>query len=405
MRRRHRFSRLAPFVIAALALAGAVQGVAQAKVKSRPILAVGNSYDGTVNLIDARTLHRLGPPLNVIPDGDTPQDPAQASIYGAIINSRGEKNFAQEIAFSPDAKTLYVSRGYLGDVAAFSLRTRELLWRVQLPSLRADHLTLSPDGQNLFVTSLPGTKVIEVSTSTHQMVGSYDAGDYPHVLEFSPDGKYLYSGSLGNQLAPYGFDNGVHEIAVADPTTLQVVRTYQFDAGVRPFEFTPDGRRLVLQFSYFNGFKVLDLASGNIVRTVELPLRGPGRELAPQDYPNAAAHHGIAISGDTVCDAGTISNYAALVALKTGRVNRIVNVGQAPGEALTSLNGRYCYLTNRGPTALSRPRVTDGSGDSVSEVDYRTGSVRTVNVGVHPQSEATARVSDKTLRAGGFLKH
>jgi DNA-binding beta-propeller fold protein YncE len=405
VRRRHLLSRVAPVAIAALAVAGGFQGVAQAKVESRPILAVGNSYDGTVNLIDARTLHRLGPPLNVIPDGDTPRDPAQASIYDAIISSRGEENFAQEVAFSPDAKTLYVSRGYLGDVAAFSLTTRELLWRVQLPSLRADHLAVSPDGQNLFVTSLPGTKVLEVSTSTHQVVGSYDAGDYPHVLEFSPDEKYLYSGSLGNQLAPYGLDNGVHEIAVADPTTLQVVRTYQFDAGVRPFEFTTDGRRLVLQLSYFNGFKVLDLASGNIVRSVELPLRGPGTTLSPKDYPNAAAHHGIAISGNTVCDAGTISNYAALVSLKTGHVNKIVDVGQAPGEALTSLDGRYCYLTNRGPTALSRPRVTDGSGDSVSVVDYRTGHVRTVKVGVHPQSEATARVSDKTLRAGGFLTH
>jgi DNA-binding beta-propeller fold protein YncE len=264
---------------------------------------------------------------------------------------------------------------------------------------------VSPDGQSLFATSLPGTQVFKISTSTHEVVGSYDAGDYPHVLEFSPTGNYLYSGSLGNQLAPYGFDTGVHEIAVADPETLQVTRTYQFDAGVRPFEFTPDGRRLVLQLSYFNGFEVLDLASGRIVRTVELPLRGPGRGLAPQDYPNAAAHHGIAISGDTVCDAGTISNYAALVSLKTGRVNKIVNVGEAPGEALTSLDGRYCYLTNRGPTGLRRPRVTDGSGDSVSVVDYRSGHVRTVKVGAHPQSEATAMVSKKTLRAGGFVSH
>jgi DNA-binding beta-propeller fold protein YncE len=397
-------SRAARFAIAALALAGAFQGLAQAKVKSRPVLAVGNSYDGTVDLVDGRTLRRLGAPLNIIPDGATPQDPKQASVYDLILSSRGEKNFAQEVAFSPDARTLYVSRGYLGDVAAFSLATRKLLWRVQLPGLRADHLAVAPDGRSVFATSLPGTQVLKVSTRTHQVVGSYDAGDYPHVLEFSPNGKYLYSGSLGNQLAPYGQDHGVHEIAVADPKTLKVVRTYKFDAGVRPFEFTPDGRRLVLQLSYFNGFKVLNLASGKTVRTVELPLRGPGRSLAVENYPNAAAHHGIAISGDTVCDAGTISNYAALVSLNTGRVNKIVSVGQAPGEALTSLDGRHCYLTNRGPTALNRARVTDGSGDSLSVVDYRTGSVRTVKVGKHPQSEATAMVSDETLRAGAFLK-
>ena len=370
---------------------------------SRPVLAVGNSYDGTVDLIDARTLRRLGRPLNVIPDGSTPRDPKQAALYDTIIKSRGELNYAQEVAFSPDGNELYVSRGYLGDVAAFSLRTRKLLWRLQLPSLRADHLAVSPDGRRLFATSLPGTDVYAIDTSSHRIVGSYAAGDYPHVLEFSRDGRYVYSGSLGNQLAPFGQDNGVHEVAVADARTLRVVRTYRFDAGVRPFAFTPNGRRLVFQLSYFNGFEVLDLASGRVVRTVDLPLRGPARTLPVADYPNAAAHHGIAISGDTVCDAGTISNYAALVSLGTGRVKKIVGVGEAPGEALTSLDGRSCYVTDRGPTALSRPLVTDGSGDTVSVVDYRTGRVRTVQAGKHPQSEATAIVSDTTLRAGGFL--
>jgi DNA-binding beta-propeller fold protein YncE len=382
----------------------ASQGVAYGRVKSRPVLAVGNSYDGTVDLIDARSLRRLGAPLNIIPDGDTPRDPRQAAVYDAILASRGERNFAQEVAFSPNARRLYVSRGYLGDIAAFSLRTRRLLWRLQLPSLRADHLALSRDGRRLFVTSLPGTDVLAVDTRTHRIVGSYAAGDFPHVLELSPGGKRLYSGSLGNQLAPFGQDHGVHEIAVADVRTLKIVRTYRFDAGVRPFDFTPGGRRLVLQLSYFNGFEVLDLRSGNVVRSVRLPLRGPGLNLPVQDYPNAAAHHGIAVSGGTVCDAGTISNYAALVSLRTGRVRKIVDVGQAPGEALTSLDGRSCYLTNRGPTALDRPLITNGSADSVSVVDYRTGRVRTVKVGKHPQSEATAMVSDATLRAGGFLR-
>ena len=377
---------------------------ARAKAGSTPVLAVGNSYDGTVDFVNARTLRRMGAPLNVLPDGRTPQDPNQAKVYPALIALRGEYNYTQEVAFSPNGKTLYVSRGYLGDVAAFSVATRKLLWRVQLPGLRADHLAVSPSGGRIFVTSLPGTQVFAISTRTHAVVGSYYGGDFPHVLEFSPDGRYLFSASLGNQLAPYGQDHGVHQITVVNPITLKTVRTYAFDAGVRPFAFSSDGRKLVLQLSYFNGFEVLNLATGKIVRTVRLPVRGPGRNLMPKDYPNAAAHHGIAVSGNTVCDAGTISNYVALVTLSTGHVRRIIKVGQFPGEALTSLDGRSCYVSNRGPTGLNPPAVAPSKGDSVSVIDYRTGTVRTVRVGRHPQAETTAMIPDATLRAGGFLK-
>jgi DNA-binding beta-propeller fold protein YncE len=401
-------SRIHHAVTCALALVALAAGLsADAMAKrdpSTPVLAVGDSYDGTVDFIDARTFRRLGSPLNVIPDGRTPQDPKQASVYQTIIALRGEHNYTQEVEFSPDAKTLYVSRGYLGDVAAFSVATRKLLWRSQLPSLRADHLAVSPDGRHIFVTSLPGTKVFEISTRSHRIVGSYSAGTFPHVLEFSLDGRYLYSGSLGNQLAPFGQDHGVHEIVVVNPRTLKTLRTYKFDAGVRPFAFSADRRQLVLQLSYFSGFKVLNLATGNVDRTVTLPVRGPGLKLQPKDYPNAAAHHGIAVSGGTVCDAGTISNYAALVTLHTGHVQQIIKVGEAPGEALTSLDGRSCYVTNRGPTGIDPPAVPASICDSVSVVDYRTGRVRTVKVGRHPQAETTAMVPAAILRAGGFLR-
>jgi DNA-binding beta-propeller fold protein YncE len=372
---------------------------ARSQSGSTTVLAVGNSYDGTVDLIDAQTLRRLGRPLNVIPDGSTPRDPQQRAIYPLILARQGEVNYTQEVQFSPDGRTLYVSRGYLGDVAAFSLATHRLLWRLEVPGLRADHLAVSPSGRRLFVSVLPGTRVYAIDTRTHRYIGSYPAGTFPHVLEFSPNGRLLYSGSLGNQLAPYGQDNGIHQITVADPNRLKVIRTYRFDAGVRPFAFAAKNR-LVLQLSYFNGFEVLNLATGR-TRRVPLPLRGPGKTLAPKDYPNAAAAHGIAVSGNTVCAAETISNYVATVTLG-GRVRRTVSVGQAPAEALTSPGGKYCFVTSRGPTGLHVSHVTDG--DDVSVISYRTGKVvRRIGTGRHPQAEALGVVPDSTLHAGGFL--
>jgi DNA-binding beta-propeller fold protein YncE len=387
-------------------LAAAFPGAGVSKTRSRSsagshvVLAVANSYDGTVDLIDARTFRRLGRPLNVIPDGTTPRDPQQAAAYPLILARQGEVNYTQEADFSPDGKTLYVSRGYLGDVAAFSVATHKLLWRLEVPGLRADHLAVSPNGQRLFVSALPGTKVYAINTHSHRYSGSYEAGTFPHVLEFSPDGHFIYSGSLGDQLAPYGQDHGIHQITVADARTLKVARTYRFAAGVRPFAFA-SAKRLVVQLSYFSGFEVLNLATGQ-TRAVKLPLLGPGKTLARQNYPNAAADHGIAVSGNTVCAAGTISNYVATVSLR-GRIKRIVPVGQAPAEALTSPDREFCFVTSRGPTGMHVAHVTNG--DDVSVISYRTGKlVRRINVGRHPQAETLAVIPDATLRAGGFLK-
>src|SRR5205807_799880 len=100
-------------------LAVAFAALAAAPAAARPVIFVGNVADGTVTLLDADGFRVMGR-LNVIPDGNTPQDPLQAAAYPALVGAKGV-NYVQGIAVSPDGRTLYVSRGFLGDVAAFSI--------------------------------------------------------------------------------------------------------------------------------------------------------------------------------------------------------------------------------------------------------------------------------------------
>jgi DNA-binding beta-propeller fold protein YncE len=393
-------------VAASSAPAQAGTDAARAHPRRMAVVLVANSYDGTVDLLDARTFHRLGRPLNVIPDGATPRDPQKAALYPTVIASRGEVNYSQDVEISPSGRVLYVSRGYLGDVAAFSLRTRRILWRTDLPSIRADHARISPDGSRLFATALPGNKVYALDARSGRITGSFEAGDYPHELQFSPNGRLVYNGSLGNQLAPIGHDRGLHQLTVADARTLRVVRRYVFADGVRPFAITPDGRRAILQLSFLNGFVVLDLRTGRR-RVVELPLSPSAARLPLAEYPNRAAHHGIALSHDGrwVCDLGTISDYAALVPRPGYAPYTLIPVGMAPGEAETSLDGRSCLAVSRGPTGLDRPHVRGLNGDSLSVISYaRRREVRRVRVGRHPQDLDEGLIPRTVLRAGGFLR-
>ena len=362
-------------------------------VGSVPVVIVGNYRDGTVTVIDQRTLGVLGT-VNVTPDGKTPQDPAQAAVYPALVQSKGV-DYVQGLALSPDGRTLYVSRGYLGDVAAFDLASRRMLWRVEIAGVRADHVALSPDGTRLFVSALTKNEVQVIDTRTGQIIGSFSTGDWAHVLEFTPDGRYIVNGSLGNQLLPAGAPNNFW-LTFADPHTLKVERVLKFDAGVRPFTFSPDGRLAYVQFSYFNGFKVVDTSSGAVVHTVDLPVRGPAVGESPSSYPNQAAHHGITLSGDggTICDAATVSNYVALVARGSLSTQAIIPVGDQPAEAETSSDGRLCFVANRGPGA---------GGDTVSVISFaRRSEIARIHAGDGPMEMAVGSVPPSVLQKAGL---
>ena len=378
---------------ALLALSIATLALGAPGAGARPVVVVGNLRDGTVTVVDEHALKVLGT-IDVTPDGKTPQDPAQAAVYPLLVESKGV-NYVQGLALSPDGRTLYVSRGYLGDVAAFDIASHRLLWRLQVSGIRADHLALSPDGRRLLVSALTSNEVQVIDTATHSFVGSFPTGDWAHVLEFTPDGKSIVNGSLGNQLLPSGTPTN-DWLTFADPHTLQVQRVLKFDAGVRPFMFSLNGSLAYVQFSFFNGFKVIDTSTGQVLHTVNLPVKGPAVGEPPSQYPNQAAHHGLALSGDArmICDAATVSNYVALVDRRSLRTRAIIPVGDQPADAQTSTDGRLCLVTNRG---------TGPGGDTLSVISYRhRREVARLPMGQGAQELIVGAVPDAVLRRSGF---
>ena len=123
---------------------------AQSGSSSVEIAFVANAEAATVVLFDVASRTILGT-LDV--------NPARTKAEGP-----GRPNYAQDTDVSPDGRTLYVSRGYLGDVAAFDIPTARLLWRRPLNTGRADHMTLTPDGRSLFVSALMDNRVYEIAT-------------------------------------------------------------------------------------------------------------------------------------------------------------------------------------------------------------------------------------------------
>ena len=379
-------------------LAGAAPAVAGATnvpgpSAGREVVLVANAEGGTVSVVDARTLRVLRE-LNVLPDGPEAtlleDDPAQALIRQRVVEAAGGTNYAQDQDVSPDGRTLYVSRGHRGDVAAFDLGSGQLLWKAAIPGFRSDHMTISRDGRLLYVSALTDNVVVVVDTRAQAIVGSAPAGQWPHDNHLSADGRRLYNGSIGTIIAPEEARHATppppYRLTVFATADLGIRRSYTFERGLRPIVITEDEREMYAQLSELHGIVAFDLVEGRITRRLELPV-DPG--VTESDYDFEAPHHGLAISRDerTLCAAGRASDYVALVSTASFRAVAIIEVDDGPGWAATGPDGRHCFVANT-------------RADTLSVISYaKRREIARLRVGDGPKQIEAARIPEAVLCA------
>lgn len=352
-------------------------------VPRRDVMFVGNNWDGTVDLLDARTLARYQR-IDVVPDlaqRVAEMRPARRAAMLLIRETAGEGHdqLVDDIMVAPDGRTLYVSRPSLGDVAAFDLGTGEQRWHRRADGYRSDHMALSPDGNTLLVSATTAGVVNALDPATGTITGRFRTGDFPHENRYSADGRTIYNATIGNVVAPdaplLDIAKGRRWLTIADAETLEIRKVIDFGVGIRPFVVLPDQRTMYAQLSFFNGFIEYDLAGERTTRTVHLPLSEEAQRMKRRDYPLDSAHHGLAPNDDhtKLCDAGTISDYAAIVSLPSLTVDAIVPTGSKPYWAAASPDGRYCFLSN-------------SDSDDISVVTFdNPREVARIPVGDHPQ--------------------
>lgn len=334
--------------IAALASCLALStSAAQTPADFTEVVFVANAEAGTVALVDVASRSIIGV-LDI--------NPARAERKGP-----GATNYAQDTDVSPDGRTIYVSRGYLGDVAAFDLSSAKLLWQQSLNTGRADHMTITKDGRSLFVSALMDNRVYKLAAATGEINGHVVTGIYPHDVKVSKDGQRLYNSSLGplgglprstdatalTEKPGYPF-----QLTIADAQTLEVRDRIQLDNAFRPWQFSPDEKLIYAQLSNQHVVVTYDLASRKVIRRLDLPVK-PGVTSADWDF--EAPHHGLALTedGKTLCLAARASDYAALVNTKDLTLIATIPVGDAPGWAEVAEEGRTCLIANTRSDELS----------------------------------------------------
>jgi DNA-binding beta-propeller fold protein YncE len=392
----------------AAALAAPASGASKGK---RDVLVVSNNWAGTADLVDPYEFERLKR-LDVIPDraqrlAEIEADPTAKFYYESVrrLVGEGHDQYVDDGFVSRNGRVVYFSRPSFADVVAIDVKSGRIRWRTHVDGYRADHMALSPDGRRLLVSASTARVVDVLETRGGKIVGRIPSGDAPHENNFSRDGTRIFHASIGTVYTDtdepsQDATKGERVFEIIDARTLQVTKKIDMggklaDAGhlnmsaaVRPMALSRSERFVYFQVSFFHGFVEYDLHLDRVARVAALPLSEAAEGLSRQQYLLDSAHHGLAINpkGTKLCVAGTMSGYAAIVARKRLKLQRIVAVGETPYWSASSEDGRYCFVSVAG-------------ADRLSVISFKTArEVARIKVGDHPQRMRTGAVRKRSLR-------
>lgn len=395
--------------------------------QAREVIFVGNNWEGMVDVVDRDTYQRLGR-INGIPDqaereAAIASNPEDLLFFQGIrlLIGEGHHQYVDDMYSSNDGRLLIVSRPSYADVVGIDIASGEVEWRFEVDGYRSDHMAVSPDGTQVAVSASTGNVVHILDVETGEELNRFPSGDSPHENIYSEDGERIFHASIGTVYTPLDSKligdltdallgqnlldatKGERIFQVVDANSMEIIKQLDLAAdleeagygnlstAVRPMAHTSDERYFYFQLSFLNGFIEYDLEEEKVLRLAELPdlTNGLPREL----YVNDSAHHGIALSADnqTLCVAGTMSDYVALVDRETFDYTIKTGIGEKPYWVTTSEDGEHCYISWSGT-------------DQMSVFNYDSGQeVARVDVGDHPQRIREGRVPEAWVEDQGSL--
>jgi len=250
------------------------------------------------------------------------------------------------------------------------LVTEKQLWEKALPG-GCDRMSITPDGQRLYVPSLEGPHWNIVDGATGKVVAKIETKSGSHNTVCGMDGMRVFLAGLRSPV-----------LTVIDTKTQNVAGTVgPFSAAIRPFTVNAAGTRCFVNVNGLLGFEIGDVKTGKMLcRTVVQGFK-QGRTKR-----HGCPSHGIGLSPDEreiwLCDAANSRLHVFDVTSLPPRQVASIVLRDQPGWVTFSLDGLHAYpstgevvdtQTKKIVTALCDEKRRKVHSEKLLEIVFRDG--------------------------------
>jgi len=262
----------------------------------------------------------------------------EVSIKSNTVNSVPTTDSANSTEFP---ETTYISMKKSGTVETFP---KQVTWKGGDNML---YNAVTPDGRKVLATSPSSNSVYVFDAENGRQLCVIKVGKAPKGVKVSPDGAVAY---VSNQ--------GSANISVIDLEKLKVIDTIKVGEGPHNARFTKDGSLAYVTLQGGAGIGVVDTKSRTQIKIISVPgITGP---------------HNIDLSYDEkTAYVRDFVHHVAVLDLKTGKVKKVITVGNGHGGIDVTPDGKYA--------------ATAAIGDHfISIINTNTLEVKNINVGLGP---------------------